>query len=238
MVALQLQILQRNTGVPGFLPDPELQRLDLAANQLIYRLHIGASHGIPHGAHIAGNRVGRNVLRGNHALHAQLIHHALQALVVDLGYDLGYMTAFRVHRHDDIFLIHTGQGYKGVCLGDSFLLQKLVIGGIAMDNRRLGKQIAQLHAALFVHLYNLDLHTQLQKLAAQIIGHPAAATDHDIFSLADDTLGKLQELLNLRMGSCDVDLVAGLGHKITIGNIDLPVPLHRTDQHFDLMLFI
>ena len=43
------------------------------------------------------------------------------------------MTAFRVHGHDDIFLIHTGQGYKGVCLGDSFLFQKLVIGGIAMD---------------------------------------------------------------------------------------------------------
>ena len=112
------------------------------------------------------------------------------------------------------------------------------IGGIAMDNRRFGKQIAELHATLLVHLYNLDLHTKLQKLAAQIIGHPSAAADHDIFSLADDTLGKLQELLNLRMGSCDVDLVAGLGHKITIGNIDLPVPLHRADQHFDLMLFI
>ena len=83
----------------------------------------------------------------------------LQCLIIHLGDNLGHILRLSVHGHNDIFLVHAGEGHKSVYMIDAFLFQKLMIRRIAMDDGRLRQKLTQFSAASPVPFNNLYIHS-------------------------------------------------------------------------------
>ena len=76
---------------------------------------------------------------------------------VNLSHQFGVRNTGCVEGKHDIFLIETSQGRKGLCLGDTLLHQKLLVGTIAVNDHGLWQQFTQFMAAGQILLNDLDL---------------------------------------------------------------------------------
>ena len=74
----------------------------------------------------------------------------------------------------------------------------------------------------------------LQQLLAQIIGDGAAAHDEGVAHRPHRHIDTLEELVGLLLRGEEGDLVAVLQHKVTVGDDDPAVTLHRADQNVAL----
>ena len=134
----------------------------------------------------------------------------------------------------DIFLVDVGQGHKGLGGGQALGEQELAVGAVLTQDLCLGQGLGQHIAAGRVPLHDPHPDMVFQQLLAQVEGNGTAAHDEGIAHRTHGQMDALEELVGLFLRCKKGDLIAGLEHKITVGDDDPAVALHGTDQDIAL----
>ena len=157
-------------------------------------------------------------------------------LAVDLGDDGADAALPGVERGDDIVAVVAGERDERIRRADALLLKNVAVRGVAVDDRRVGDEIAQRVAAGAVALDNGDGHARFLQKARQVHGDAPAAHDehvfHGLFVLAHS--GEKPPQLARRPGYAE--LVAPAQHKIAVRDKNLAPALHHAHQHRRLYL--
>ena len=107
-----------------------------------------------------------------------------------------------------------------------------------MGDDGVGKQFTQLLTFIVAFFDNLDLNAGVAQHLGQMHGNAAAADQHDG---ADAGLFKLKHLDQRDQvvgGRGDVHDVAGLEHKAAVGDDNIALALHGTDEHADFQRLV
>ena len=109
-------------------------------------------------------------------------------------------------------------------------IRHVLIGGVCIDDGRLGQQVRKFLAAVSVLLDDLDVDAGLQKLLGQIEGNRAAADDHAVPYAAALEADPGDEITGILSGRHDTDDVARLQHEGAVRDLDVIAALHGAHQ--------
>ena len=232
----QLHVLQRRVqhGLAG-VAGHEFRRLHRAAQQLVQALH-GAAAGVGQGPDVAGDLVCHNILGGDDAGHAHLLHHVHVVGPGHLGDHLVHAAALGVHGHQQVFLVPSRQGDKGVGAVDVLLLQKVAVGAVALNHHHVGQRLRQRQALLLVLLHQAHADARLFQLLAQVLGNAAAAQNGRRAHRLPLPPDGVEHLLQLRLGAQHVHVVAAAWRIAAVGDDKFLPPLHAAEQHLGVVL--
>ncbi|MPM98779.1 hypothetical protein SDC9_145969 [bioreactor metagenome] len=133
-----------------------------------------------HRQNILQNQLRGDGAGGYHAADQPRARHQIhQRLTVDFRDDLAVrVLPGHAEGHQDIGLVHAGDGYEAVRLVQPLFPQQIAVRAVAGDNQRTGQQLAHVGGAIRILLDDFNGHPHLQKLRAQIIAQLAGSHDH------------------------------------------------------------
>ena len=216
----------------GVLAHAKLQRLDLAVGQAVKGLHAAAG-GIAHGAHVAGELLGDEVLGRNDAVQPRALEELREVLAVDLHDDLAHGALAGVHGGDDVVAVFAGQRHEGVGGAEAVLLQHVAARRVAADDMGVLQQVAEPVAALPVLLDHRDRHAALLQHPGQVDRRAAAADDHHLPDGLPELPDGGEEAAQLLHGAGDVQPVPGAQGENAVGDQGVPAALHHAHEHLD-----
>ena len=203
-------------------------------------LHRGGG-GALHGPDVLQDQLCGHRPGGDHTVdHPRVGHQVHQGFPVDFRHHLAAVPRLLggAHGHEDIGLVHTGDGHEGVGLLDALLLEQLAVGAVAHDHQGPGQLLAHLDAPLLILVDDPHGHPHLQQLGGQVIADLAGAHDHHGGRPVPEHAQVAEELLQLPGRGGEVDLVPRLQLKVAGGNDGLPLAGHGADQHPHLDVLI
>ena len=152
-------------------------------------------------------------------------------LPVGFGDHLGNSLLRGIEGDDHIVLVPSCQRNKCIKGVQVFRFQYLLIAAISADHCHIRIIFAQLPAALFIVLNELDLHLHFQQQCRQIGGYLSAA--HNEYPVDLRRMAAQQpEKLGQSGGTADhIHFIVCLRHKGSVGNHDLTIPVHRAKQN-------
>ena len=168
-------------------------------------------------AHVGQQGADGDLGRGNADVDGAALHHVGVGAPVDQGqHPLAAQALGQGGGHDVVFVV-VGEGEEEVHLGDVLLLQQVLVRGVAAQHQGVAQARRDPFCPAAVVLHQLHLQALLQGG-----GHPvadvAAAGDHHPLHRPHHAPQLPQHRADVLAGGDDEDFVAGMDHRLALGN--------------------
>ena len=208
----------------------ELQRLHLAAQQLVQRLHRHAL-GVGQRPDVAGDLVGDDVLGADDAAQPRLLHQIHVVGAGHLGQYLFHPGAACRQRHQQVLLVPPCQRHEAVGAEQVLRSDHVVVRAVALDDHGVRQLLGQAQALVMILLHNVYPCAGSRQLPAQVHADAAAAQNGHVLHPLQAAPHVLEHLVQLRLAAHHIQPVVRLRHKGAVGDEELVAPLRRADQH-------
>ena len=232
-VLFQVELAQGHTGGAALLMDRKFQRLHTVVQNAVQGLDVAACL-VLQSAHILHDVIAGHVLGVDDAAQIQPGQNIVELEAVDLRDQLALGVLFRKQGQQHVFFVDVGQSHEGFGGFQTFREQEVAVGAVLVQDLCLRQGLGQNIAAGRVPLDDADADVIFQQLLAQVIGDGTAAHDKGVAHRPHRHIDPLEELVGLLLRGEEGDLVAVLQHKVTVGDDDPAVTLHRAHQNIAL----
>ena len=213
--------------------DSEFQRFHAVVEDAVKGLDVVAGL-VLQGADVLHDVVAGHVLGVDDAAQIEPGQNIVELEAVDLRDQLALGVLFCKQGQQHVFFVDVGQSHEGFGGFQTFREQEVAVGAVLVQYLCLRQGLGQNIAAGRVPLDDADADVIFQQLLAQIIGDGTAAHDEGVAHRPHRHIDTLEELVGLLLRGEEGDLVAVLQHKVTVGDDDPAVTLHRADQNVAL----
>ena len=232
-ILFQMQLAQRHAGGPALLMDREFQRFHAVVEDAVKGLDVVAGL-VLQGADVLHDVVAGHVLGVDDTAQIEPGQNIVELEAVDLRDQLALGVLFRKQGQQHVFFVDVGQSHEGFGGFQTFREQEVAVGAVLVQDLCLRQGLGQNIAAGRVPLDDADADVIFQQLLTQVIGDGTAAHDEGVAHRPHRHIDTLEELVGLLLRGEEGDLVAVLQHKVTVGDDDPAVTLHRADQNVAL----
>ena len=185
-----------------------------------------------HGADIADDVVGNQILGADNTAQIQGVDDTLVGDVTQFGDDLRHAHGSGIQRNDHIQFLFASQGYNCIKAGKTFTFQKVGVACVAMDDGGVWQKFRKLLAARVILFHNGHGNAALFQCGCQVdTGTTAAAKQAVSHTAGNDTQIFQQCGQILSRGGNENTVAFFEGECTTVGNQSLTVTQNGTDQN-------